>query len=87
MKYRPTVLNISAIIVLIYDGYKYFKDFLNDIHYQYGALAMFMTGMIVFSGLLLDYILQKKIKKYLIVNLVGLLVVLVFIFFDDAIVT
>lgn len=81
MKYRPTVLNISAVIVLIYDGYKYFKDFINDIHYQYGAIAMFMTGIIVFSGLLLDYLLQKKIKKYFILNLVGLLVVLIFILF------
>lgn len=81
MKYRPTVLNISAVIVLIYDGYKYFKDFINDIHYQYGAIAMFMTGIIVFSGLLLDYFLQKKIKKYFILNLVGLLVVLIFILF------
>jgi predicted MFS family arabinose efflux permease len=81
MKYRPTVLNISAVIVLIYDGYKYFKDFINDIHYQYGAIAMFMTGIIVFSGLLLDYFLQKKIKKYFILNLVELLVVLIFILF------
>ncbi|MDY2587867.1 hypothetical protein [Winogradskyella aquimaris] len=81
MKYRPTVLNISVVIVLIYDGYKYFKDLINDIHYQYGALAMFMTGIIVFSGLLLDYFLQKKIKKYFILNLVGLLVVLIFILF------
>lgn len=81
MKYRPTVLNISAVIVLIYDGYKYFKDFINDIHYPYGAIAMFMTGIIVFSGLLLDYLLQKKIKKYFILNLVGLLVVLIFILF------
>ncbi len=73
---KPTLLNICSIAYIIWDIYimnKYGHDM------ELGGIIYLVTATIALFALLIDLILQQFIKSYLFINLIGLIVVLVFL--------
>jgi hypothetical protein len=78
MKYRPTFLNIASVSLIVIDNVIYWSDYLKGKTYEYGSVALMLTFAVGFFGLFTDFLLQKLVKKYWLINLIGLVVIAVF---------
>lgn len=81
MRYRPTVLNLFSIGLILYDSYIYLADYLEGEIYEYGFVALALTFIIGIIFLVIDFTLQKFIRSYWIINGIGLLILSIFTFF------
>lgn len=74
-KYRPTILNITAIILIVYN--LFIGDWDN-----WGGVAKITLIGIGILGLLIDFGIQKIAKKYLLINLIEFLILIGIYFFN-----
>lgn len=84
MKYRPTLLNIAAVSLIVIDNYTYWSDYFKGKTFEFGFVALMLTFAVGFFGLLIDFLLQKLLRNYWIINLIGLVLIAIFtaIFLD-----
>jgi len=75
MKYKPTILNIAATIFIVY-------NFIVGDWDNWGGVAKIALIGIGILGLLVDFGLQKIVKKYLFLNLIELLILTGIYFFN-----
>lgn len=78
MKYRPTLLNIASILLIVIDNYLYWSSYLKGEIFDYGFIALLLSIIIGLSGLLVDFALQKTVKNYWIINGIELFLLLLF---------
>ena len=78
MNYRPTILNITSILLIVIDNYTYWTSYSKGDIYEYGFIALMLSLVIGLLGLLVDLVLQKKIRNYWIFNGVELVLIILF---------
>ena len=81
MKYKPTILNTASALLILTDNYKYWTDYAKGEIYEYGGVALVLSMLVAVAGLLADLALQRYIRNRWVVNGIGLLLVLLFIWF------
>lgn len=79
MKYRPTVLNVTSIIVILYFGIAAIVQETKPDAGGWGFLFILVFVVPGFVGLLIDLVLQKLVKNYWIINGIELAVVIAFL--------
>jgi hypothetical protein len=78
LKFKPTILNIASILLIIIDNYIYWTSYLKGEIYEYGFIALILSFIVGFLGLLIDFVLQKVFKNYWIINGIGFVLLLLF---------
>ncbi len=79
MRYRPTVLNTASALLIIVDNYTYWSSYFRGERYEYGFVALAVSIATGLFGILIDFVLQKKVKNSWVINGIGLVLVIVFI--------
>lgn len=81
MKYRLTILNIASVALILIDSYIYISSYLRGEIYEYGFVALALTFIIGFTGLFIDFFLQKTFRNYWIINGIEVIVLIIFSIF------
>ncbi|MCX2719080.1 hypothetical protein [Lentiprolixibacter aurantiacus] len=79
MHYRPTILNIASFLLIVVDNYTYWTSYFKGERYEYGFVALVISVLTGLFGLLIDLVLQKKVKNFWVINGIGLLLVTLFV--------
>lgn len=81
MNYKPTILNIASIVLILTDNYTYWTAYAKGEIYEYGGVALALSMLVAVGGLLADLALQKFIRNRWVVNGIELIVVLLFLWY------
>ncbi len=76
MKYKPTLLNIAAIVLLITDNYIHWSAYAAGEVAEYGLIGLVLSLLLVIFGLLIDFILQRSLKNHWHINGIELVLLL-----------
>ena len=76
MKYKPTLLNIAAIALLIADNYIHWSAYAAGEVAEYSFIGLLLSVLIGCTGLVIDYILQRAFKNYWLINAMELALLL-----------
>lgn len=81
MKYRITLLNTAALILILTELYGYVSVSLKGEENTYAPVALGISLMIGGLALMADLFLQRTVKSYIRINLLGAIPLLLFMLF------
>ncbi|WP_299534568.1 hypothetical protein [Ulvibacterium sp.] len=73
MKYRPTILNIASLGLMVWSHYTYWTSKSTDVE-GWGMLALIVLTGAGILGLVIDAIIQRFSNNWLLTNVIGILI-------------
>lgn len=79
MKYRPTTLNIAALLLALYASFRLATDYAQLAKEEgWGLMVIIMLWVTCIVAVIIDFALQKAIKSPLWINIIGAIIITLF---------